>query len=93
MFVFFIRSLSYLVFHPSFLNRFPQAYFAEKRPLNDFWVFLRSAVAMTQFSIFSITPAEHLKESLKKVTNHIKESEELYLSVTYKRSGKGKFKK
>lgn len=49
-----------------FPNSFPQAYFAEQRPLYDFGVFLCSTVAMTQFPIFSISPAEHLKEIFKK---------------------------
>lgn len=38
------------------------AYFAKQRSLYDFGVFLCSTVAMAQFPIFSITPAEHLTE-------------------------------
>lgn len=50
------------------INLFPnkqcflRAYFAKQWPLYDFGVFLCSTVAMAQFPIFSITPAEHLKE-------------------------------
>lgn len=39
-----------------------QAYFAVQWPLDDFGVFLCGTVAMTQLPIFSISPAEHLKE-------------------------------
>lgn len=41
------------------------AYFTEEWPLDDFGVFLGGAVAMTQFSIFSISPAKDLGEIWK----------------------------
>lgn len=42
-------------------------YFAQQRSLYDFGVFLCCTVAMAQFPIFSITPAEHLIGIMEKV--------------------------
>lgn len=48
-----------------FLNRFWIAYFTEQWPLYDFGVFLGGAIAMTQFSIFSVSPAKDLEQIWK----------------------------
>ena len=61
---------------------FLRPYFAKQRSLYDFGVFLRSAVAVAQFPIFSVTPAEHLKEMVENSVIHFKESEEFDLTPT-----------
>ena len=55
------------------LNPHVFAYFAKQWSLYDFGVFLCSIVAMAQFPILSISPAEHLEETISKII------EKLYL--------------